>query len=416
MLRFGIDKTQVPRRPGRPPRPAPWPGSLDVDPRRTPSGCGPPATKAFVEAIVLRGAATPSTALPARRPDPRRRCASATRCRWRPPASSPRPILGTVGPVTAEMVKESDGVYQAGDDAGLSGLQARYDEQLRGTPGVAGRGGAPTTGQAAASSSASTPDAGHAARDHARPAAPDRGRAGRSPASGRPARWSRSGPRPATIARRRQRPGDGGLNDGDRRPVRARARRSRWSAAWRCCGRARRRRHRWTARPPSSSTASGSRTTATTRPAASAGSRCAPRWPTPATPPSSASATRLEQPDLADAAASLGHRRRPRPRLPGVLRQRAGRAEAGSETGHAADMIGQGKVAGLADGDGHRDRLGQCRAHSSCPGCCPVASSPADRRPTPLTPAEAATLRGAAARRGHRGQRRGPGRRARRRR
>jgi cell division protein FtsI/penicillin-binding protein 2 len=46
------------------------------------------------------------------------------------------PILGTVGPVTAEMIKNHPGVYRVGDEAGLSGLQARYDGQLRGTPGV----------------------------------------------------------------------------------------------------------------------------------------------------------------------------------------------------------------------------------------------------------------------------------------
>jgi cell division protein FtsI/penicillin-binding protein 2 len=46
------------------------------------------------------------------------------------------PILGTVGPVTAEMVEEDPERYQAGMEAGLSGLQARYDEQLAGTPGV----------------------------------------------------------------------------------------------------------------------------------------------------------------------------------------------------------------------------------------------------------------------------------------
>ncbi len=46
------------------------------------------------------------------------------------------PILGTVGPVTAEIVKNSPGVYSVGDLAGLSGLEARYDEQLRGTPGI----------------------------------------------------------------------------------------------------------------------------------------------------------------------------------------------------------------------------------------------------------------------------------------
>jgi cell division protein FtsI/penicillin-binding protein 2 len=46
------------------------------------------------------------------------------------------PILGTVGPVTAELIKKNPGVYAVGDLAGLSGLEARYDEQLRGTPGV----------------------------------------------------------------------------------------------------------------------------------------------------------------------------------------------------------------------------------------------------------------------------------------
>jgi cell division protein FtsI/penicillin-binding protein 2 len=46
------------------------------------------------------------------------------------------PILGTVGPVTAEIIKDNPGVYAVGDLAGLSGLEARYDGQLRGTPGV----------------------------------------------------------------------------------------------------------------------------------------------------------------------------------------------------------------------------------------------------------------------------------------
>ena len=47
------------------------------------------------------------------------------------------PILGRVGPVTADVVKKSEGRYRAGDQAGLSGLEARYDEQLAGTPGAA---------------------------------------------------------------------------------------------------------------------------------------------------------------------------------------------------------------------------------------------------------------------------------------
>jgi len=46
------------------------------------------------------------------------------------------PLLGTVGEVTAEMVQDDPERYQPGDQAGLSGLQARYDEQLQGTPGA----------------------------------------------------------------------------------------------------------------------------------------------------------------------------------------------------------------------------------------------------------------------------------------
>ena len=46
------------------------------------------------------------------------------------------PLLGRVGEVTAEMIEDNPGEYQPGDVAGISGLQARYDDVLRGTPGV----------------------------------------------------------------------------------------------------------------------------------------------------------------------------------------------------------------------------------------------------------------------------------------
>jgi cell division protein FtsI/penicillin-binding protein 2 len=47
-----------------------------------------------------------------------------------------RPLLGTVGDATKEIVDDSDGAVVAGDQVGLSGLQKRYDATLRGTPGV----------------------------------------------------------------------------------------------------------------------------------------------------------------------------------------------------------------------------------------------------------------------------------------
>ncbi|QWC86399.1 penicillin-binding protein [Nocardioidaceae bacterium] len=49
------------------------------------------------------------------------------------------PLIGRVGPVTAEILAESEesgGDLAAGDTVGLSGFQARYDEQLRGTDGL----------------------------------------------------------------------------------------------------------------------------------------------------------------------------------------------------------------------------------------------------------------------------------------
>lgn len=61
-----------------------------------------------------------------------------------------RALLGTVGEATAEIVEASAGAVVAGDLVGLSGLQARYDDRLRGVPGysVAVRSEAGETGDA----------------------------------------------------------------------------------------------------------------------------------------------------------------------------------------------------------------------------------------------------------------------------
>jgi cell division protein FtsI/penicillin-binding protein 2 len=47
-----------------------------------------------------------------------------------------QPLLGSFGPVSAELVKKGKGRYAAGDFAGVSGLQGQYDSVLGGTPGV----------------------------------------------------------------------------------------------------------------------------------------------------------------------------------------------------------------------------------------------------------------------------------------
>lgn len=51
-----------------------------------------------------------------------------------PSSSFAAPILGTVGEPTAEMIEQSGGELTVNDRVGRSGLQLRYDEQLRGVP------------------------------------------------------------------------------------------------------------------------------------------------------------------------------------------------------------------------------------------------------------------------------------------
>lgn len=53
-----------------------------------------------------------------------------------PTSGFARPLLGSVGEASEEIVDASKGAVVGGDQVGLSGLQKRYDEQLRGKPGV----------------------------------------------------------------------------------------------------------------------------------------------------------------------------------------------------------------------------------------------------------------------------------------
>lgn len=90
---------------------------------------------AFVEAIVLRSedVSSPMSMAISRLKGARRIAAEIPLA---PSRGFAAPILGSVGQVTAEMVEEDPDTYRPGDVAGLSGLQARYDDQLRGTPGA----------------------------------------------------------------------------------------------------------------------------------------------------------------------------------------------------------------------------------------------------------------------------------------
>lgn len=134
VVRVGIDRTTIPDR-----DPVPSARELaalvdiDVAPyARSVKGSG---EKAFVEAIVFR-----STEVPPAVASGVKRIPGAVLLPDELPLAPTRTfaaeILGTVGPVTAEMIEE-DPDLEAGDEVGLSGLQGRYDEQLRGEPGLA---------------------------------------------------------------------------------------------------------------------------------------------------------------------------------------------------------------------------------------------------------------------------------------
>ena len=142
VFRIGIDKTRVAAADADAAA-RDLAGMLGLDPEAYAAQVAAAGEKAFVEAIVVRaddpaydrgalsvvpGVNMLETALP-----------------LAPNRAFARPVLGSVGQATAEIVEESDGAVVPGDLAGLSGLQAQFDEQLRGEPGltvVATAGGA----------------------------------------------------------------------------------------------------------------------------------------------------------------------------------------------------------------------------------------------------------------------------------
>jgi cell division protein FtsI/penicillin-binding protein 2 len=91
--------------------------------------------KAFVEAIVLRDDADRTVTNPDIEAIAGGR-AIGMRMPLAPTRTFARPVLGTVGEATAEIVEKSGGTVKAGERVGLSGLQATYQERLAGTPGL----------------------------------------------------------------------------------------------------------------------------------------------------------------------------------------------------------------------------------------------------------------------------------------
>jgi cell division protein FtsI/penicillin-binding protein 2 len=132
--RFGVDKAQV-LEPVQVAAARALARLVDIDPAGYVARVRAAGPKAFVDAIVLR-TADAQRVLKRGAADIKGVGVVRDTLPLAPTREFARPILGTVGPVTAEMVQSSNGAYRTGDEAGLSGLEARYDERLRGTPGA----------------------------------------------------------------------------------------------------------------------------------------------------------------------------------------------------------------------------------------------------------------------------------------
>lgn len=91
--------------------------------------------KAFVEAITVREGSDQESA--ARRLDAPGVFLAQDTLPLAPTSGFARPILGTVGDATAEIVEKSKGRIVAGDEVGIGGVQAAYDTQLGGQPSYA---------------------------------------------------------------------------------------------------------------------------------------------------------------------------------------------------------------------------------------------------------------------------------------
>jgi cell division protein FtsI/penicillin-binding protein 2 len=156
VFRVGIDKTRVPAAEADAAARA-LAGAVGIDAEAYAGQVAAAGEKAFVEAIVVREG-DPAYDVDALATLPGVN-AVRTELPLAPTRAFARPVLGTVGPATAEIVEESEGAVEGGDLTGLGGLQKQFDEQLRGLPGltvVATTGGAaerqlfhvePTAGQ-----------------------------------------------------------------------------------------------------------------------------------------------------------------------------------------------------------------------------------------------------------------------------
>lgn len=136
VIRFGIDKSRAPAGTDFAAAAKRLATLVDVSGDPFVKQVEKAGAKAFVQAVVLRRADVPDRLIGGADAIPGGRAIS-DKLPLAPTKDFAAALLGTVGPATEEIIKKSDGRLKIGDDAGLSGLQARYDELLGGTPGIA---------------------------------------------------------------------------------------------------------------------------------------------------------------------------------------------------------------------------------------------------------------------------------------
>jgi cell division protein FtsI/penicillin-binding protein 2 len=121
-------------------------GVLHVDGGALASAAKRAGPKQFVEAVTLRASAYPPALAQQVEAIQGTQVVQSTE-QLAPSKAFARALLGTVGPATAEQIQRSKGKVGLGDDVGQWGLEARYQDQLAGTPArrivIRSRTGAP---------------------------------------------------------------------------------------------------------------------------------------------------------------------------------------------------------------------------------------------------------------------------------
>jgi cell division protein FtsI/penicillin-binding protein 2 len=119
---------------------------LHVDGDRLAGAAKRAGPKQFVEAVTLRAAAYPPALAQQVEAIQGAQVVQGTE-QLAPSKSFGRALLGTVAPATAEQIQRSKGKVALGDEVGQFGLEARYQDQLAGTPArrivIRSRTGAP---------------------------------------------------------------------------------------------------------------------------------------------------------------------------------------------------------------------------------------------------------------------------------